>query len=340
LAENITIRFAEYDDVDRIMEAIRNHWDSNHILAHNKDFFLYMFGGDGNNINMVIAEDEQDRRIVGFLGCIKYTSVEPYDISPILWKVVEGTRGFIGLQMFQFLIETLKTNLVFCTGINPKTVPIYNYFGYHTGKLDHYYRIADKKEYKIARIVDKNILPIRKSETEINATKNEDQFRKDINLFFLEESYPRKDMNYFCHRYFNHPTFHYKIYTIISTTKEPYAFFICREIETFGIKILRIVDYIGNEKYFASISALLQDLINLNNYEYIDCYCYGMSEATMNRAGLIKRTEEDKNIIPNFFEPFLCKNVDILFYTEVLDNVRIFKGDGDQDQPRLYGLIN
>jgi hypothetical protein len=75
--------------------------------------------------------------------------------------------------------------------------------------------------------------------------------------------------------------------------------------------------------------------MNENNYEYIDCYCYGISEKTMNAAGFLQRKETDTNIIPNYFEPFLCKNGDVYYYTSNIENFRSFKGDADQDQPRI-----
>jgi len=113
------------------------------------------------------------------------------------------------------------------------------------------------------------------------------------------------------------------------------AFFVCREIEKFGVKILRIIDYIGEEKYFEHLAFSLQKLMNENNYEYIDCYCCGMSETTMNDAGFIKRTKIDENIIPNYFEPFLCENIDLYYFTNITENFRSFRGDADQDQPRI-----
>lgn len=74
MAENdIIIRFAMRDDVDKIMDSIKKHWDANHIMASNKDFFLYIFAGNGSEIYMVIAEEQSTGEIVGFFGYIKYS---------------------------------------------------------------------------------------------------------------------------------------------------------------------------------------------------------------------------------------------------------------------------
>jgi hypothetical protein len=166
--------------------------------------------------------------------------------------------------------------------------------------------------------------------------ENINQFKEDVNLLLINDCYPHKDINYFRHRFFEHPVYQYMIYKIIKDdVKSSCAFFACREIEKFGIRILRIVDYIGSEECLAGISLPLQDLMEKNHYEYVDCYCYGISEKTMNKAGLLKHFDTDKNIIPNYFEPFTCENINILFYANNITNLRIFKADADQDQPRL-----
>ena len=44
-------------------------------------------------------------------------------------------------------------------------------------------------------------------------------------------------------------------------------------------------------------------------------------------------------VVPNYFEPFVNKNIDISVgyrkYNNIKGNVRIFKGDGDQDRPTI-----
>jgi hypothetical protein len=341
--DDITIRFADIDDADKIMMAIKNHWDANHILALNKDFFLYIFAGDKNSLNFVIAEDKNTDEIAGFLGYIRYTSSLPCDIGTVMWQALEGKGNFLGLKMFLFLVSKDCFNHIFSIGINPKTIPIYQYLRYYIGKLDHYYRIMDKKSFMIAEIKSRIILPVSSSEFEIVLVNDIFSFRKVFEFFIssTERIFPIKDINYFCHRFFEHPVYSYKIFFINSKrTKESKAFFVCREVEQFETKVLRIVDFIGDEEYFAGISMELQNLMDQNNYEYIDCYSYGISGKTMNRAGFVKRIDDDSNIIPNYFEPFTRKNVDIWFFINRLDNIRLLKADADQDQPRIFkGII-
>ena len=69
--------------------------------------------------------------------------------------------------------------------------------------------------------------------------------------------------------------------------------------------------------------------------EYIDIYEVGIEDATLEEAGFIERKEEDSNIIPNYFEPFVQKNIEIYYMSNCKDKFRIFKGDGDQDRPSV-----
>ena len=317
MADNdIVVRFAVRNDVDKIMKAINDHWDSSHILAHNRDFFHYVYGDNGNQINMVIGEEQCTGEIVGFLGFVKYNSNDCPDISLVLWKAVEGKDAILGIKLLFFLIKNVKHILISCVGVNPKTaLPIYKSLKYNVGQLEHYYRISDREEYKIAKIVDKSILPIVDYGWDILRLPDFETFKTKIDNSILTEVHPHKDKNYFYHRFFAHPVYHYMVYAITAKDTDVIpAFFVCREIERFGARILRIIDYIGKELYFSYLALPLQKIMDENNYEYIDCYCCGMSEKTMNDAGLVLRKENDPNIIPNYFEPFLSQNINLFFF--------------------------
>ena len=62
-----------------------------------------------------------------------------------------------------------------------------------------------------------------------------------------------------------------------------------------------------------------------------------MSEEVIKSSGFVEVPDDsDDIIIPNYFEPFLKKNIKIYFFIDrSLEDSRIiiFKGDGDQDRP-------
>ena len=87
--------------------------------------------------------------------------------------------------------------------------------------------------------------------------------------------------------------------------------------------------------------ALLSDfiLVMLEEYdaEYIDLYSHGVQIELLEQAGFINRKKVNNLIIPNYFEPFEQKNIDLTFAyktIQTLPPVRLFKADGDQDRPQ------
>lgn len=61
-------------------------------------------------------------------------------------------------------------------------------------------------------------------------------------------------------------------------------------------------------------------------------YCLGMEEEYILKVGMVERTEEDPNIIPNYFHPLEQTNVDI-WVASSQNNAVFFKADIDKDRP-------
>ena len=77
----------------------------------------------------------------------------------------------------------------------------------------------------------------------------------------------------------------------------------------------------------------VEKLINLKKkYEYIDFYCHGFDTEYVRQAGMIELVENDTNIIPNYFAPYVAENIDIWVGTPK-GRAMFFKADGDQDRP-------
>ena len=83
-------------------------------------------------------------------------------------------------------------------------------------------------------------------------------------------------------------------------------------------------------KYIETIDKMLKE-----KHEYIDIYEVGIEDEILENSGFIERVEEDSNIIPNYFEPFIQKNIEIYYMSNCNSKFRMFKGDGDQDRPSI-----
>lgn len=327
-----TIRFATLSDVDAIMNFINLHWKKEHILATNKDFFLYEYADD-EKLNFVVATDNFSNEIVGLCGFIKNTKeLSNSDIWGALWKVIKTSNPMLGINILEFLNEKSGCKSFSSSGISKKTIPIYDFLRYKTGKLNQYYKLNNKDNFHIAVVNEKIILAFNKNcNYTLQPLDNFQVVKHILNEIDNKTVFPYKDNWYIEKRYFNHPIYKYQVFGI--KNEQTNSIVVAREIQQNGAKILRIVDFIGNTADISCIGQELQNLMDKNDYEYIDFYCSGIENKILNDAGFKLKDDTDLNCIPNYFEPFIQENVTIYYFTTNEAIFPIFKADGDQDRP-------
>jgi hypothetical protein len=334
-----TIRFAENSDFNGIIDFIRTDWNANHIFVHDIDFFKYEFCYD-DSINFILAINNKTGQIDGLEGFIKYTKqLENSDIFAVLWKVRNNTGDpILGVRVLTALKDHLPVRAFLGIGLNPKTLPIYRYIGYTTEKLTQYYLLNDTlDDYKIAEIRYRPQIAIEKTKGGYDLVRihTMDELKSVFKINLFKERIPFKDEWYLNRRYFNHPIYNYQIFGIQRQGGNVDSILVAREASANDSKVLRIVDFIGCDEDLACIGFPLHQLMVENRYEYIDFYQYGIDEEILINAGFSRRQDNDGNIIPNYFEPFVRKNVEISFFTTCNGKFHMFKGDGDQDRPSI-----
>lgn len=320
------IRFAEINDIDKIMQFINDEWKENHILARNKSFFQYMYVRD-EKVNFVISCDKHNA-INGILGFIPYD--KNYEqISFAVWKALRSADGMIGMALLNFIEKELQPKVITTPGINPKTtIPIYKFLGYEVGKMKHYYRLVPKENYQIAVVYNKCIKNVLlKSDITFKEIHSFEEY-KNIDIIFEKEAI-KKELWYIEQRYFSHPIYKYRCFLI--KENETSLIVITREQEIESAKCLRIVDMIGNYSILSDATNHVDNVLKSGGYEYIDCYVNGIEKETFINAGWNDIDDTD-TIIPNYFAPFERRNIDIYYSCKPQKRV-IFRGDGDQDRP-------
>ena len=65
---------------------------------------------------------------------------------------------------------------------------------------------------------------------------------------------------------------------------------------------------------------------------------FSLSTENLEASNFILRQAFDDLVVPHYFEPFVRENIDLNYAIRLrsdtdLNNVRLFKGDGDQDRP-------
>ena len=68
-----------------------------------------------------------------------------------------------------------------------------------------------------------------------------------------------------------------------------------------------------------------------------DFYEYAIGDSIMSKSGLHKNHFNDQIIVPNYFEPFVRKNINLKWAIKSSNSVMtpMFKGDCDQDRPKI-----
>jgi len=330
----LDIRFAKTADTDNIRKFIHNHWKENHILSRDKDLFLYEYQ-DNDMINFVIAIDNKSN-IYGILGFIK-SSDDNSDIWTAMWKAIKHkTHPMLGVELLDYLRNANKYNRLTCNGINSKTIAIYRYLGFYTNHLNQYIILnTNIQKFNILKIKDttpvKQVKFIENSQYSL-VKLNESELDFD---FDSQDFIPLKDKNYFIKRYFNHPIYIYDTYGIYNA-KILTSLVVTREVVLKNSKILRIMDYLGDEKDIAYITSKIYQIVVNKGYEYVDFICFGFENTNLENAGFSKINLESTEIIaPNYFSPFIQENIKINFManTKEINKLRICKADGDQDRP-------
>ena len=335
---NVEFLIAKKEDIASIMDFIKNEWDENHILAKSKKLFNYFYLNSDGSVNFVLARNKNTKEIYAIRGYRVCSNKEGYkDFFGAVWKAKKCEYPMLGVALIKYIQKVYNIRCFLGVGSNPNTtIKIVEKLGYHTGKLQHFYRLNKNAQFKIAVIKDNtNIeinneqkfkLKIINSSEELARVYN---FEKDVN------KKPFKDLEYIKYAYFEHIAYKYIVYGLLDNQEKIDTLIIGREIEQNGNKIFRIVDIIGEEKNLAFVGKEIDSIIAENDYEYIDLYCVGIDKKILNDFGFIEKNP-NVNVIPNYFEPFVQSNVDIYYFREENQyDVRIFKGDADQDRPSI-----
>ena len=308
-----------------ILDFLNEHWGSKHPLVNHEVLFNYYFL-DGEMTNFYVLEDGDGvAAICGYINC---SSEENCDIWISIWCAKKGKNG-LGLALMGAMKELTGANVMACNNIRANTMPFYTFLGYHPDKMNHYYRLADKAEYKMA-VVNEKVIPASEKISGVWLEEMKDIAQVEAIFAIPAQCRPHKDYWYINKRYFEYPHYEYKVYAVHSGGGVP-ALVVFRVNESDEGFVLRLVDYIGAKEDFRLLSGFVDELMAEFDCEYCDMYSWGVDGED---AGFVLRVA-DENIIPNYLNTLLQKNIDYYFFTSNTENFMMFKADGDQDRMNL-----
>lgn len=336
------IRLATIDDVDGIMDFIRREWNENHILATNRELFLWQYGrteyGNSRDINVLLMMNHSSGEVMGVQGFVQYSGErESSPISTAIIKISSKVKiPMAGVELMRRQSGFVGSSGCFASGVNPKTIlPIYDkLFKHKTGIMQQYYVLnANITEYKIANITENWTPAYINAGYSLHHIETMKELKDSFEIGRCYDRLPVKSEQYLKKRFFEHPMYQYVAYGIVNHDKHCVGVIFTREICINGAKALRIVDYRGDLRELGNLGNCMEELMVDHGYEYVDLMASDLDEAVMKRAGFVLLDPGDSNIIPNHFEPFERKNIKNYYHKSM--DVVIFKADGDQDRPNV-----
>lgn len=328
----IAIRRAKYDDIPGIMQFMDEHWKPGNVLAKNRDFFEWQFV-DGDKLNMFLGVDEKSGKIYGMLGAIVYNKSSNPDVSGCTWQVIKSSDPMLGPKLLEYMYIQLNVRYSYAAGLTDNAVKLNKLVGNVITEMDHYYRLSDKSDYNIAKVVEKKIPVAEKTGYSLERISSAAEMKEVISEKMLAEQLMSKSYDYIEKRYFNHPIYHYDIWKIIDSSGDSHSVLITREEVMKEYKMCKIVDHYGRMGDLGEIAMALDGLMNEKGYEYIDIYSFGIPVEIYEGGGFIRCDTNSENIIPNYFHPYVQKNIPLRLVDSKIEGVRLFRGDGDQDRP-------
>tara|TARA_Y100001970_G_C14221675_1_gene853059 strand:- start:92 stop:1153 length:1062 start_codon:yes stop_codon:yes gene_type:complete len=341
--EGIVVELLEHKDYKKFQFFIKDHWKIDHIFAHDKSVFEFQHKASDYYHYMIAKKDNSLIGVHGVIPQSKFDESLPSDqIFLGLWKVLDGDSVGLGIFLYQNILKEYSPQFIGVVGYNSDILSFYVWQGFEVGIMNHHVVLStNKTDYDIA-IVPSSINYKRKDfQTVLQGRLIEE---KDLNTLDSNKLYsyqiPIKSDTYLINRYMNHPVYDYDVYAI-EKDRELLGLTVIRPIIQDQVVVLRLVDYIGSNDTFPLLGGFILQLLDHYEAEYLDMYSYGIPNEIIEQAGFLNRTKYDGLIIPNYFEPFEKKNVDLRYaYKSTSESqlVRLFKADGDQDRPNMLDM--
>lgn len=328
----LTIRRAVYEDIPHIMEFMDEHWKPGNILAKDRNFFEWQFVEDGK-VNMILGIDEENGTIYGMLGVIVYNGSEHPDVSACTWQTIKSSDPMLGVELLDAMWAEYHYRFACSAGLTKKSIKINTLLGGVPTQMDHYYRLADIENYKIAVVKNKNIPKAEKTGYRLERIYLPDEMKEIISEEQLKTGIMSKDYRYIRRRYFEHPVYRYDIWKIVNPQGKAEDVLITREEVIGKHKICKVIDFYGEVEKLGKMAAAFDALMAEKRYEYVDIYSYGVPTTIYENGGFVCCDETSENIIPNYFHPFVQENIVLRMMEPPAKETVLFRGDGDQDRP-------
>jgi len=333
------LRLANEQDFSRILGFIESYWRNDHIFVRNPDLMAWQhIDYPGTNINFVLAESDQE--IVALLGFIPFSRFDPsLDIDTValaIWKRLDSAAPGTGLKMLNWLITKKHLASVIAIGLNEATLPIYQSLGFKTGRMSHF--AIFRPGLNESSITGQNIQHSATLGDGLRLLSHENELSEHAVFSIgelLSSNQPLKSGTYYLERFQEHPWFDYQFLTLGRGTRVV-LLVVIRVVTVGNSSVIRVVDIAGNLEELPLAAGALSEVVSRLGADYMDILVHGADETAMHASGFQSTQSRPDLVIPNYFEPFEPRNVEVLFAYKTPNSplhFHLHPADSDQDRP-------
>lgn len=338
----MVIEVCKKEDKEKLIEFLHDYWKEDHILVNSQEIMEWQHGNSDGGLNFMIAKDDNNNilAIYGFIPQSHFDSNIPnkygYNESwGAIWKIRPDCK-VPGLGVLVLRKVFAMYDFVSGIGLSDMSKKIYQSMRCEMHNMNQYYVLNPTiEEFKIAKILKKP------NAERCIANDNVQLHQLDslAGLSLVHSYHPIKTITFLINRYQRHPVYKYKFIGCYNIN-QLLAILVYREIEIDNRKCWRIVDVYGSLENVKGLGFALTKYIEQHpTVEYVDLYNYGIDKNIFVGQGFKEVVYEiGENVIPNYFEPFVQKSIDLQFFYLSKDRDMkyvLFKGDSDQDRPNF-----
>ncbi|MFG5086320.1 hypothetical protein O8I31_00640 [Campylobacter lari] len=328
------IRICKEEEYDKLILFIKNYWNENHIFVKSKKLLDFQYLDKKNAVyNFIVAYNTKTQKfdaIRGFIPLKQYdVNLDNGDCWGAIWKKIPGTMSGLGVLLDKFLITHYKVKTLAAINITQVNEYVQERLERKICELKHFYiKNLELNDFNIAVFSSLKQGVIKKNKSEYQLKQIDQNMLMEFDNF--KNQRPIKSIDYIINRFLKHPVYNYELYGFYDNDYCK-SVFVCRVLEANNSRCIRIVDWYGD--FIKNTYFLFQDLLIKKKSEYIDLLCYMSDYNDIINMGFNLKAQDD--IIPEYFEPFVQKNISIKAYYTGCDNYVMFKADGDQDRPSI-----
>ena len=152
----ISVRRGEIKDIPTIMQFLEDNWLHGYILPRT-EFFDWQFVHEGK-ANIWIGIDDETGKLYAILSMIIYRDTPTPDVSGSIWIAIKSENPMLAFDLQYHMWNELRSRDTFSPGLHSDAVKANLLLGNPVVPMDHYYRLANRENYRIT-IVKNRLIP-------------------------------------------------------------------------------------------------------------------------------------------------------------------------------------